>query len=68
VAGQPGSVARCRAKKERVARLYAWAALTSARVGACGHAVRRLFARVSPVDLSHLPLHDGMYKNTFGEL
>ena len=68
MAGQPDSVAGCRAKKERVARLCAWAVLTSARVGAFGHAGRRFFAGVSPVDLSSLPLHDGMYKNTFLEL
>jgi len=37
LAGQPGSVARIRAKKTRgvrVARWYAWVVMSSARVGA----------------------------------
>ena len=37
-------------------------------VGACGHAGRRFFAGFSTVDSSGCPLHDGMFKNTFGEL
>jgi hypothetical protein len=65
VAGQPGSVTGCRAKKERVARLCAWAVLTSARVSACGHERRQFFTGVSLVDVYLLHLHDGMYKNTF---
>jgi hypothetical protein len=65
VAGQPGSVTGCRANKERVARLCAWAVLTSARVSACGHERRQFFTGVSLVDVYLLHLHDGMYKNTF---
>jgi len=71
VAGQPGSVADNRVKTtrgERGASGRAWAVLSSARVGACGHAGRRFFAGFSPVDSSGCPLHDGMFKNTFGEL
>jgi hypothetical protein len=60
VSGQPGSVAGIRAKKTRGVRV--------ARVGVCGHVGRRFFAGFSPVDSSRLPLHDGMFKNTFGEL
>ena len=59
VVGQPGSVSGIRAKKERVARRCAWAVLTLT------HAARRFFTGFSPVDLSRLPLHDGMFKNTF---
>ena len=40
----------------------------TARVGACGHAGRRFFAGFATVDSSGCPLHDGMFKNTFGEL
>jgi hypothetical protein len=68
VAGQPGSVAGIRAKKTRGARWArrcVWAVLTSARVGACGHAGRRFFNGFSPVDSSRLPLHDGILKNMF---
>jgi hypothetical protein len=71
VAGQPGSVADNRVKTtrgERGASGRAWAVLSSARVGACGHAGRRFFAGFSTVDSSGCPLHDGMFKNTFGEL
>jgi hypothetical protein len=71
VAGQPGSLADNRVKTtrgERGASGRAWAVLSSARVGACGHAGRRFFAGFSTVDSSGCPLHDGMFKNTFGEL
>lgn len=33
--------------------------------GAFRHAARQFFAGVLLVDLSRLPLHDGMFKNTF---
>jgi len=68
VSGQPSSVAGIRAKKTRGVRVARWCAkavLSSARVGACGHERRWFFAGFSPVDSSLLPLHDGMFKNTF---
>jgi hypothetical protein len=68
VAGQPGSVADNRAKTTRGEHGVsgrAWVVLSSARVGACGHAGRRLFAGFSPVNLYILSLHDGNVKNTF---
>jgi hypothetical protein len=68
VAGQPGSVADNRVKTtrgERGASGRAWAVLSSARVGACGHAGCRFFAGFSPVNASLLPLRDGNVKNTF---
>ena len=71
MAGQPGSVANNRVKTtrgEHGASGRAWAVLSSARVGACGHAGRRFFAGFSAVNFYLLPLHDGMFKNTFGEL
>ena len=68
VAGQPGSVADNRVKTtrgERGASGRAWAVLSSARVGACGHVGRRFVAGFSPVNASLLPLRDGNVKNTF---
>ena len=70
VAGQPGSVAGIRVK-ECVVHVVHWCAcsvLTLARVEACRHVARRFFVGFSPVDSSCLPLHDGMFKNTFWEL
>jgi hypothetical protein len=43
----------------------AWAMLSSARVGACGHAGRQFLAGFSPVNSYLLPLHDGNVKNMF---
>ena len=68
VAGQPGSVVDNRVKTtrgERGASGRAWAVLSSARVGACGHEGRRFFTGFSPVNASLLPLRDGNVKNTF---
>jgi hypothetical protein len=53
VAGQTGSVADNRVKTtrgERGASGRAWAVLSSAHVGACGHAGRRFFAGFSAVN------------------
>ena len=68
MAGQPDPFCRSRAKKERGARGQSGRRRVWARVGACGHAGRRFFAGFSTVDSSGFPLHDGMFKNTFGEL
>jgi hypothetical protein len=71
VAGQPDSVVDNRVKTtrgERGASGRAWAVLSSARVGAFGHAGRRFFTGFSAVNFYLRPLHDGMFKNTFGEL
>ena len=67
----PDPFCRSRAKMERgarTARWCAWAVWASERVGACEHAGRRFFAGFATVDSSGCPLHDGMFKNTFGEL
>ena len=66
--GQLGSVAGIWAKKEHVVCVARWCAcsvLTLVRVEACRHAARQFFAGFSLVDSSCLPLHDGIFKNTF---
>ena len=68
MAGQLGLVADNRVETtrgERGASGHAWAVLSVARGGACGHAGRRFFAGFSPVNSSLLPLRDGNVKNTF---
>jgi len=65
VAGQPGSVVGCRAKKEHVGACCASVSVGSPDIDACGHSGGWFFAGVSPVGCSRFPLHDGMYKNTF---
>jgi len=58
-----GSAIRAKKRRgSRVARWYAWAASSPARVGACGHVPRQNFAPLSPVASSLPPLHSGMVK------